>query len=404
MNLDERRRLSDRAEDPEAIRVQETLRPLLEPRVPPGAKARVRAQLSASRRRGPVGWGAAVAVAVVALLGLAIGVSRRPAPAAAPAPVVAGAPATWQAPEDRPRALTLDLGTFELAPGSHLIRGAALPELSLARGAVKVSGLSRAVTLVAGRYSVRLEAGAEARLAASPFAIYVRRGAARLEGPEGARALRASDSWPPEQEVEVAPPPTPTKASTPPKAKASPPKVAPALPPGGPRAASAPTDLGAVYRAARSEPDPDRAVKAFDRVLAAGGPWAEMAGHQAVRRRVGQRRFVEALSRLDTLEARFEGGAHAPEVWLARIEIRVAQDDLRSARPDLDRYLARLPESLRAGELFFLRGELHRAQGDLPRAAADYRRVARGPYLEAARVALEKIEEEVKAPGGSAHP
>ena len=401
------------------------------PLVPSAARARVRERLGLRRARPGIDrrwlWaGTATAVTVLLLV-----VATRWGPTSTPEDVV-----VWRTGRDSRQAIDLaEWGRFDLGPASELQRRPTVSdgaiELRLGRGTVKVRTVADNLRLIAGRYAVTPSAGAIFQVRASPFFTAVDEGSVDVRGPTGTARLRSGERFdasaaavptdPPEPVQIAGESPRPETAlprrlvaqrrsaerrAAERKLKGAPRKAVAATrraepvddskaagpEPGAPRPASGAEDFGALYRRARSMQDAEAAVAAFDRVMRSSTEWAEMAGHQAVRRRIAQRRYRDALRRLDALELRFPDGAHGPEVWLSRIEVRVELGALADARGDLDRYLAAHPNSLRASDLYYLRGELHRQAGHLDAARRDYRRVIRGRFVSPAREALLILE------------
>lgn len=417
---------------PEAARGAALLEGAGDPAPTPGAQARVWGRLQAPPPAKPARWAPALALgAAAAAAALWWGVAPGPsAPVSPPAQVVARSALP---PEPEPMELAVirgparleleGLGVVELpveaaietpAPGSG--------EVVVLMGPVRATARSPGLRLVAGRYAVTLAEGAEVSVSTGPFEATLTRGQARLQGPDGERSLGPPD-MPPQAgplgtSLAAEPPAQPSLghpdrplgtalAAEPPARRAPPARgLAEAAPgPGGPRLErpeAPPEALDALYRRAVAEREPDAAVALFDRVAAAPGPFAEIAGHQAVRRRMAQGQLQDALRRLDALEARFPDGAHLPELWLSRVECRVALGAPGAARPDLDAYLARWPGTPRAGDLFFLRAELHRAAGGLLDAAADYARVSGGAHAEEAAYLGAWCLAEARAPGARA--
>lgn len=356
---------------------------LSEPTVPTRARARVWKNMQApSKRAGhlvPAGLGAVCGMAIL-MLWLAPRASV-PGDSAAPSNPVAVAPEVWTSHGEAQSLQIEGLAQFTLSPGTRLIRG--VPQgldVELANGRVRLVGVQAGLRLMTGRYMVRPGPDSDIQVVAAPFAIVVAQGWADVSGPDGTQRMRAPE---PEPQRVVPKRPSPKVRRGRPQAHAEP-----------PREAAVSEDMGALYRQARTETDPERAVALFDRICTQGGSWAEMAGHQAVRRRVAQGRSAEALVRLNALQAQFPTGAHVTEVWLGRIDIHVSQGKPGAALADLDRYLAQYSRSLRASDLFFLRAEIHRKAGRQSEAKADYQRVQRGNYLADAQAALAQMKKD----------
>ena len=394
-------------DDPERVRVVAMLSAAADPGVPAGAKARVRERLSRgpvrpSRRAGPrLAW----AVSAVAVMALLVAVSARwGSDAGQPAPGLAKA-RTWTTAGVYGQRIALGaLGSIALSPASELVR-APEPDAPyvLKAGALELQTLQQGLRIVAGRYEIRPGPHSVLRITAQPFEHVVLEGWAEIRGPDGVRRVQPEAPQLTPAAPAVQAPRRPQRAARAPNAPArgsaalESPRSRPAPPsqavagPGGPRTQAAPTP-GALYRQARAESRPSIALGLYDQVMNQGGPWAEMAGHQAVRLCVRQGEHAEALRRLGALQRRFPAGAHLPELWLARIDILVAQGRLAQAGPDIERYLKRQPMSLRAPEMYYLRAELHREAGRLTSARADYERVLSGPYADKARAALKALK------------
>lgn len=385
--------------DPDEARAARLLSRVETPTVPKAAKARVWHKLHAPSPERPTVF-VGVVLAGVTLAGLFLLTMPRAAEAPS-APAVAEAlapkrPQGWTTGVDQTERVRLDaLAELELGPSTRLIRqGPEASTLTLVRGQLQVQALQSGLRIVAGRYAFEPAQGSLLRVQTDPLSYEVLRGSVDQHGPEGPRRLHPPSHKP---TAEVTQPPRVAAKQSPKQTPVARPRPAPvelSPGPGGPRTEANEPDMGAWYRQARAEADPALAIALYDRVLSHGGPWAEMAGHQAVRlcRQAG--RQDEALARLERLQARFPSGAHLVEVWLARIEILVELDRLPEAMPDLNRYLQSQGDSLRAPDLYFLRGELHRRAGRSEAAQADYHRVVRGPYAAAAQATLERMKKE----------
>ncbi len=148
-------------------------------------------------------------------------------------------------------------------------------------------------------------------------------------------------------------------------------------------------DAEAIYRDARGQTDPERAVFLFDQVTRHGGPLAEISAHQAVARRMAQGRWAEAEKRLQRLILQFPEGSLRQEADLDRVECALRQGALGRATEHLEAFSRRYPERAASAELRFVRGELARRRGDCSGALADLnaaqssRHAEEASYLEA---------------------
>src|SRR5687767_6805836 len=145
-------------------------------------------------------------------------------------------------------------------------------------------------------------------------------------------------------------------------------EVAPVIAPDPTPAIPAPVDWAALYREARAERDPSRAIPMFDRLAKSGTSWAEVSAFQAARLEMRRGRCGEAIDRFMSLM----GGTFDSEARLDVIECQLKLSDLVSAQRSLDNFLSIHPESERQADLRFLRAELMRKRGRCSQAIADY--------------------------------
>ncbi len=402
--------------EPVGARLADRLTRLPTPAAPAGAQERVWARLHAAahrprRRRLPLLMAAATATVVGLTVWVAgpLVAARRPEPATR---IETAEGVRWSSePHRRARIEEPALATLVLAPSTEVWRVEDPPHLELRQGRLWAVAAPR-LAVVAGRWRVEGAAGStwsldrrgprvevvvgRVRVSAAGQQQWVNEGESLLLG-RPARPDESTDrDAAPSQErgpppPDAAPDPSHTGRATEP-APIAPPDPADAPSPSPTRRASAPAissaepdDPGTLYRRARAESDPDRAVVLFDRVFAYGGAWAEMAGLQSIRRRMAQGALNDAERRLDRQDAAFPSGDYAPEAWLMRIDLAVRRRRPADAGAALDRYLAARPESARAAELFLMRGDLRRRSGDCRGARTDYRRVGRSPYVDPAR-------------------
>jgi ferric-dicitrate binding protein FerR (iron transport regulator)/TolA-binding protein len=188
------------------------------------------------------------------------------------------------------------------------------------------------------------------------------------------------ETWP----VEEAKPPRPVRAlePTPAPQPAPAPETKPtsepvaekpsALTPAIPAPAPRPSDEQ-LYREAREEREPARAIRLFDKIAEGQGPYAEVSSHQAARLAMHLGKFGDAAQRNEALLARYPRSGFAQEARLNLIECRIRSGEIDRASKELDRFLTVHPDSERRPELRFLRAELARQRGRCKDAIADYR-------------------------------
>ncbi|MFO0723032.1 MAG: outer membrane protein assembly factor BamD [Myxococcota bacterium] len=172
-------------------------------------------------------------------------------------------------------------------------------------------------------------------------------------------------------------PPAPAPAPTPAPVVS----VTPDIPPSAsPRAApAAPAfDEDAVYHAARSANDRERAIALFDEVRAHHGALAEIASGQAAMLMMRAERYADAAARYETMLRSFPTGTLAQEARLGLIECHIRLSDLPRAQRELERFLADFPASERSSDLRFVRAEIARRSDRCGEAIPDYRAASNG--------------------------
>ncbi len=244
--------------------------------------------------------------------------------------------------------------------------------VSVGRGLVEVSGEGGVFEVAAGKSWRSIEparfgdddiAPADRALLGEEVRVEPPPPAARLESvPAPAPAVRVPRAPRREPErlamLERAPPPSPPPSFPPVPA----PPVVPAADP-YPRAL-------ALARAGKAR----EAADALAVIVAARGPHADLALYDLARLR--RRELGDspgAIRALLQYERDYPGGPLSQEVELSAIELLLSAPDLPRARAQMDRFLARHPESERAPEVHLLRGNLLRGSGRCKEALPDYR-------------------------------
>jgi hypothetical protein len=129
-----------------------------------------------------------------------------------------------------------------------------------------------------------------------------------------------------------------------------------------------PTDWAALYREARSERDPARALPMFERIARSESAFAEVSAFQAARIEMRAGRCEPAIDRFKPLI----GGTFDVEARLDVIECQLALGDLVAAQRSLENFLAVHPNNERHADLRFLRAELMRKRDRCGEAIGDY--------------------------------
>jgi hypothetical protein len=290
-----------------------------------------------------------------------------------------------------------ELVMLELSPHTELIARASEDQVAIelfagAITAIPLHGETPRLSIASRPYTIEGE-GVRTRVVRidrGEVQIEVFSGEALLSTPTGKRRLHAGDKFESRDEVAAVEPPAPPVESVDPidppapqpRSRKAPrarakqrieepvakielePKVEPDITPAIP----AQEDWAALYKQAREERDPGRAIPMFDRLAESGSAFAEVSAFQAARLTMKRGSCPQAVDRFMLLM----GGSFDAEARLDVIECQLAMGDLVAAQRSLDHFLRIHPKSEREADLRFLRAELMRKRDRCSDAIPDY--------------------------------